>query len=461
MGHVNSTVATLARWSASVRLEDIPDAVRAVAGRCVIDTLGVALAGSVSAVARQARAVIAVTAAPGQSTVLGSTLPLCAPAAAFANATAGHALDFDDNCNAGFVHGSVVVLPAALAVAQMFNLSGARLLTAFVVGAECEYALAQTLTRDIYDRGWWTTGILGSLGACAAACHAMGLDAQKTACALGLVLAGGGGVKAAFGTDAKTLMAGRASESGVIAALLARAGSTGPLDVVEHPRGIAAMFCAREVTAPQRLGQDWNLLSPGVDIKQIPVCLSSHAAVDAFQEILSRSALKTDDIAEIVCDVPNLVIHNLIHDLPATPQQAQFSMPFTLACIGITGVLTLDSLSDATLENVAIARLMSRVRMHTSARWTASLLDRAPEGAWVRVITFDGRVFEHFCGRHKGSSDAPLSCSQLHEKFIQCASRALPHHEVQSLLHNLEHLTNVPDTRALFTPVPQAENRPS
>lgn len=446
----DSIITTLAQWSATLRYRAIAPEALAVAQRCVIDTLGVALAGSGSPVAQRARAVAMMTAGPGHSSLIGASAACCAPAAAFVNATAGHALDFDDNCNAGFVHGSVVIAPAALAVAQMGDLPGERLLAAFVAGAECEYALAQALTRRVYDQGWWTTALFGAVGACAAACHGLGLDAAQTAAAMAIALAGGSGLKAGFGTDAKPLMAGRASEAGVVAALLAQQGCSGPIDIVEQPRGLAAMFCGQPAAPVTGLGQGWRLLAPGVDIKRIPVCMSSHAAVDALVDLMAAHGLSAASIAEVVCDVPAIVMQNLAHEVPESPQHAQFSMNFALACTAVTGELTLASLAQATLDDPRIQQLMRRVRMHSSERWNAALNDTAPEGAWVKVLTVDGRTFERFCARHQGSASQPMPHSALRGKFLGCAGMALPAIEANALLHRLEHLPHLPSTRALL-----------
>lgn len=453
MGALSPTLVELARWSASVRLADIPLSVQHAAKRCLIDTLGVALAGSGSDVARQARAVCRVTAAAGHSAVLGNAQLLGAPAAAFVNATAGHALDFDDNAYPGFVHGSVVILPAALAVAQMRDLSGAALLTAFVVGAECEYALARALTRQIYDRGWWTTGVLGVVGSCAAACHALGLNAAQTASALGLALTGTGGMKAGFGTDAKMLMAGRTSEAGVIAALLASHGSQGPLDIVEHSKGLSVMFNGGVLSPLPALGHEWSLLTPGVDIKRIPICLSSHAAVDALREILRVDGVDIESIVQIICDVPPIVMQNLIHDAPTQRQQAQFSMPFAMAATCLLEEITLDSLNGATLNRDDLQQLMRRVQMISSERWQPDLLVSAPEGAWVTVICSDGASTERFCAMPLGSTLNPLSPAQLHGKFLQCAAPVIGTDQAHALLDRLVHLDELPRVRNLLPPL--------
>lgn len=450
MSDVTPTLVALSRWSSSVRLEQVPLAVQHAAKRCMIDTLGVMLAGSHSDVANQARSVSLAVSAAGHSALPGHAECLSAPTAAFVNATAGHALDFDDNCYPGVVHGSVVIMPAALAVAQMRDLDGAALLTAFVVGAECEYALARALTRQLYERRWWTTGLLGVVGACAAACHALGLDDERTASALGIALSSTAATKACFGTDAKALMAGRTSEAGVIAALLAEQGSRGPVDIVEHANGLAAMFNAGVLKALPLPGAHWNLLDPGVDIKRIPLCLSSHAAVDALKDLLGSGAVALTDIAEIICDVPPIVIQNLTHNSPTQRQQAQFSMPFAMAGTCLLGDITLAALTPETINRPDMQRLMQRVRLHSSDRWSTERLDQAPEGAWVKVVRTDGGSVEGFCARPLGSAVNPLSRAQLHDKFMACATPRMPAAQAQALLEHLEQLERIPRVRHLL-----------
>jgi 2-methylcitrate dehydratase PrpD len=452
MDDFTPSLVTLARWTSGLQLADIPPAVQQAAKRCLIDTTGVALAGSRTWVAMQAVALSRLTAAEGRARALGDERPVSAPAAAFVNATAAHALDFDDNAYPAFVHGSAVIMPAALAVAQMQGLSGARLLAAFVAGAECEYALGKALTRHLYDRGWWTTGVLGVVGACAAASHALDLTTDQTAAALALALAGTGGMKAAFGSDAKTLMAGRSSEAGVIAALLARQGCTGPLDIVEHSHGLAVMFNGGRLEPVTMPGDSWSLLKPGVDIKRVPVCLSSHAAIDALREMLGLGVVAAPDIAEIICDVPPIVIQNLVHDLPVTRQQAQFSMPFAMACTVLLGDLSLAMLDDAVLGRADLLTWMKRVRMFSSDRWQPQLLESAPEGAWVKVVRHDGSAVEGFCAMPLGSTAQPLSSAQLNDKFMQCSTQALPLPRAECLLDDLLRLEQLPGVRHLLAP---------
>lgn len=420
-----TAIACLANWICGLRHGDIPAAVRSIAANCLLDTLGCAVAGSDTAVVRSARAVAIEAGSRGNAEVLGSTLLLSAPAAAFVNATAAHALDFDDNCYAGFVHGSAVIAPAALAVAQKCQASGSTLLTAFIAGAECEYAVGAATNSILYDQGWWTTGVLGPIGACAAACHLLKLDRRQTASALGLAVAGTGGLKACFGTDAKALMAGRTAEAGVLAALLAAQGASGPHDAFEHWNGFNGLFNHGEFNLAMvaRLGSQWFLESPGVDVKRIPLCLSSHAAVDAAMALVAQHGIAVDDIEEIICDVPPVVLANLIYDQPGTRQQAQFSMPFALAVSLLYGTVELQHLDDAVLQAAPVVNLMQRVRMTVGPRWNLEgACAAAPEGALVRIKARERAWLEGFQAHARGAAQCPLSQQELEHKFVTCVA---------------------------------------
>ncbi|HEY0211853.1 MmgE/PrpD family protein [Acerihabitans sp.] len=442
----------LADWLVALAPGDIPAAVNHVALRCLVDTLGVMLAGAATPVAGIARRVTALTAADGGAAVAGVAGRYAAPSAAFANGVAAHALDFDDNCYAGFVHGSAVIVPAALAVAQARHAGGEALLTALVAGAECQYRIGMALGRTLYDRGWWTTGVLGAIGACAATAKLLALDVDATVHALGLAISGTGGMKCAFGSDAKPLLAGRAAESGVMAALLAEQGARGPANALEHDYGLAALtndgvLDAGWLTPAQG---NWCLLAPGVDVKRIPVCLSSHAAVDGVLDLMARHGLPADQIAGIACDVPPVVVANLIYPHPRTAQEGQFSLPFAIAASLMFGELALDHLDDRLMTDKTLVALMAKVTMDSGPRWAdPGLATVAPEGAGVTIILRDGTRFTTFVAKAAGSAARPLDDRALGDKFMRCAVRVLAPEQAGQLLATLWRLWTLPDVAFL------------
>lgn len=452
-------VRRLAEWAAGLDYRAIPEPVRQAARDCVVDTLGVALAGSRSRVGEVARAAADNLYAPGRATVLGRSRGAVAPGAAFVNAAAAHALDFDDNCYAGFVHGSAVLVPAALAAAEGRNVSGRAFLTALVAGAEVEYAAGKAATPSLYSKGWWTTGVLGPIGAAAAAASALGLDADRTIAALGIAVAGTGGAKSCFGTDAKPLLCGRAAEAGLTAALLAANGASGPADAFEDSRGFAHLFNdgVWEGEPFAVLGTQWSLLDPGIDVKRIPVCLSAHAAVDAVMEIVAENGLSAADVERIECDVSGIVVANLVHREPATPQEAQFSLGFAIACALVHGDVRLAHLDLGVLRSEALQNLMGRVEMVSSSRWEAGsdLLRRHPEGAVVQLSTRDGRRFEKFGDYARGMMQRPLGKDELDGKFMDCA-KMVPELDAAGLLARLRAVDELASIREVFAATPFA-----
>ena len=449
-----SAIEKAAKWSSTLKLDDIPQAVRKVARDCFIDTLGVALAGASRPVVGKLRALAEQSYRKGDATVFAGKSRMTAPAAALINGAAAHALDFDDNCYAGFVHGSAVIVPAVFAVAEAEDVSGEELVTAFVAGCEVEFAAGDAATPHLYEKGWWNTGVLGPIGAATAAARIMKLDAQKTGYAIGLAVAGAGGAKACFGTDGKPALCGRTAETGVVAALMAREGCSGPLNAFEDSRGFANLLNDKIFLSEcfEQFGRDWRSLKPGIDFKRVPVCLSAHAALDAVMDIMAAHHIAVVDIENIVCDVGPVVVENLVYDDPKTPQQAQFSMPFTIGCMLVKGDISLADLSQAVVDDPEVRAAMQRVKSVTTDRWEAGseIARRYPEGAHVTVTTRGGRTYEHFNGFARGTTARPLSDEEIAGKFMSCAAQPLGEQRAKVLLAKVCSLETLPSARSLF-----------
>ncbi|MFC5519859.1 MmgE/PrpD family protein [Polaromonas jejuensis] len=448
-----SVTQGLARWASDLQSTGIPAAIRARAKTSLIDTIGVSIAGSQTRVGRIARAVGLQAGSHGWSTLFSSAAHVSEQTAAFVNSVSAHALDFDDNCYAGVVHGSAVIVPAALAMGQKVNATGGELITAFVAGSECEYAIGAASRNVLYEQGWWTTGVLGPIGSCVAASHLLKLDPEKITSALGLAITGAGGTKACFGTDGKALMAGRAAEAGVVCALLAAQGARGPVDAIESTNGFVKLFNEGvfDPAAIDRLGSHWFSQEPGVDIKRIPVCLSSHAAVDAVMHLVATHRIRLDEIESIVCDVPPMVSRNLVYTHPETVQESQFSMQYAMAVSLKFGTLTLEHLDQKLLKNNELASLMARVHMRTGPLWDdAKLRQSAPEGAEVQLRLSSGKVFQLFRATARGSVGSPLSSQEIGDKFIACAAPAIGNGPAETLLSRLRTLDGDVFVRDLF-----------
>lgn len=423
MSNSLSIVERIASWSSALVLDAVPDDVRKAANRCIIDLIGVAIAGAscrqsqrVFDYARQAYAA-------GTATTFDFSSSLSPVGAALANANAGHALDFDDTSYTGIMHGSTVVLPAALAAAESVEADGCRLLEAFIAGSEIAYGIAVLCTDSHYHKGWWSTATFGVFGAAAAAARAMQLSKSQTTAAIALAGVQANGLKVAFGTDAKPYLAGRAAAIGVEAAILASSGHSGPPTVMEDGRGFIQVLNDGVFNNDgiDKLGIDWRLVSPGIFFKQYPVCSAAHAAVELTQLLLQENELQSQDIDKVVCSVPPLVAASLVYDRPGTAQEAQFSMPFAVGTMLARGKLAIENLTDEALSDSRIQAEMSKVDM---CRVDSLEEAEAPECARVTLITSDGRELTGFLGAPTGMPANPISDELLHEKFLHCTSFA-------------------------------------
>ena len=254
--------------------------------------------------------------------------------------TAGHVLDFDDTYLPGIAHLSAPVAPAAIAVGAAAGATVGDVLAAYARGFEAMGALARAGHPALYDRGWHPTAVCGGVGAAIAAAALLDAPAD-TAAALAAVRASG--LRAAFGSDGKSLQVGLAAASGVAAAQLAAAGATVPLERVAAAwRDAYGGEWAEPGDGPRAIERNW--------IKAWPCCLQTHGAIECAERVdgvpdgslvvlahpVSRQAAGYDDVE--------------------TPLQAKFSIPYTTAYTLLHGgprVDAFDALDDAARELAA------------------------------------------------------------------------------------------------------------
>ncbi|MDS1138876.1 MmgE/PrpD family protein [Pusillimonas sp. SM2304] len=440
----------LAQWVAGLSLRDIPDSVLAVARACMADGVGVMLAGSTTPLAEQCAAL---PCADGMCDIVGSASRADAPSAALLNGVAGHVLDFDDTSYAGIVHGTAAVLPAVLAVAQASDADGARLLEAFVAGVETEYALGLAMTDSLYDQGLWTTATLGVIGAAAGCAKLLGLDAASMAHAIRLAANMPIGLRITHGTSGKPYLCGMAARLGVELAYAAKAGITGQAGTFEKPRGYAATLNGGVFHAPaiDALGMRYALLDPGVAFKLRPMCSAMQAAVDAVIALRGQHAWTLDEVESINCYGTALVVSCLPYRLPAHPSEAQFCMPFAIACTLLHGDVRLEHLNIAALADPDLRQLMQRVELHEDENLVPPAdIQTCPEAARVDIRLRDGRLLSHTVLAATGMPQRPASTEILFDKFMACATLALPSEHAQAIWTRLQRVEHLPHTRSLF-----------
>src|SRR5579864_3747863 len=199
-----SLTAALAAQVAAMRLETMPPAAPTVAKQCLLDWLGVALAGRGEPLVRILIDELAAADDPAGASIVGHGRRARIDDAVLINGAMGHALDFDDVIMP-MGHPTVPVAPVVFALAEKRRASGAEALAAFIAGVETECRIARLLGPSHYARGWHTTATTGTFGAAAAAARLLGVKGTALAHAFGLAGTQAAGLKSCFGTLSKPL----------------------------------------------------------------------------------------------------------------------------------------------------------------------------------------------------------------------------------------------------------------
>lgn len=386
----------------------------------LIDVFGCILIGTCQDVAKDALSAVQNDAGPAP--VLGTPHRLTPPAAAFANAVAGHALDFDDWEIPGNAHPTAVLVPAILAAGADRPLSGKALSTAYLAGFEVIARLGEGLNFEHYDTGWHSTGTLGAIGAAAAVARLTGLDAERTTNALSLAVSRASGLTCQFGADAKPIQAGFAAEAGVSAARLAAVGLTGQPHALDAPSGFAALTGG---APPDRLAAVLDgledrpaLKEHGLVFKPYPSCGYTHRIIDAALALRERGGFSIAEIARLDIHLPDFHAEILPFDLPRDMREARFSLPFCAAAALINGRMTVADFEAAIWREPEFAELISKATVHP-ARPRNPLLNYDPDQPDRLEITLtDGRRFDETVAYPLGAPACPMTSDAIAAKFL-------------------------------------------
>jgi len=434
---------TLAAQASSVTYDTLPEPVRELARQCVLDYYGVALAGAGDPLAAILLDEVAEAGGATQASVIGHGGRLPVLAAALVNGAIGHALDYDDVNLAMPGHPSVAILPALLALAEQRRSSGREVIAAFVAGYETACRIGMALRPGHYGRGFHATATVGAFGAAASCARLLGLDADRTAQALGIAGTQAAGLKSQFGTMCKPFHAGKAAQNGLLAARLAARGFTSRPDLVECEQGFAATHSpdfAPEAALAEPPG-GWYILANL--FKYHAACYMTHAPIECGRALREQSGLASDQIAALTLSVNRGSSRICNIQAPADGLEAKFSLRQTVA-MALSGVDTagLASYSVATATDPALVSLRERLDL--------DFRDDLPEaGAELRVTLRDGRTLRASHDAGVASADIGDQGRRLAAKFDALAAAVLGPGRSGELRRMIADLDGIADAGAL------------
>jgi len=343
----------------------MPQDARKIAELSLFDWMVVSLAGADQPLASIIRDFVVAEGGVATAAVTGCKHRLPARAAALANGTISHALDYDDTHFAYIGHPSVAIFPAALAAAEEMGASGDDVVDAFLVGAEAACRIGIVLGRDHYNAGFHQTATSGAFGATIAAARLYQLDRTAISMALGLVSTRASGLKSQFGTMGKPFNAGAAAANGIEAASLDKRGFSASLDAFAGPQSFLAAHHADQVGSDEIVNWSFDkFFFATVSHKLHACCHLTHAMIEALLLLKAAGKIAADDIDEVhvhitpawqnVCDIKT----------PKTGLEIKFSYVFLAAMVLQNINLAADeSYHDAACEDASLIALADRVKV--------------------------------------------------------------------------------------------------
>ena len=397
--------------------------------KSILDGLGLALSGSVAGSGRIVQRYLKSQRLHGRSTVFGTTLKTHPRFAAFANGIGMHADDYDDTQLAVgadrvyglLTHPTAPCLPAALAVAEQDDMSGRDLVLAYHLGVEVETKISEAMSPRHYQHGFHSTATCGPLASAAAVSKLYGLDLEPTLRALALAATQSAGLRENFGTMTKPFHAGRAAESGVLAADLVRDGFTATDRILESPRGFFQAHGGGYALEAihEKLGNPWTFLDPGISIKPHPSGSLTHPAMTKMVELIVEHDIEPADVERVDVGTNHNMPNALIHHQPKTELQAKFSMEFCMAILLLERRAGLEEFVDEAVNRPDVREMIPKVHFGVHADAEAAGYDKMT--TILEIHLKDGRTVTGRADFGKGSPSNPMSYDEVADKFRECA----------------------------------------
>lgn len=403
-------ITELANFSSSYPANALPPAARQRISLLILDLIGATAAGLQSHLANAARksaleaygeGPIRVWLTDNRSSVVG---------AAMANSAAASALDFDDGHRGSGGHPGAGVIPAALAVAQAVDASVSETLAAIALGYEIALRIASSRPIETIDT--FATGRWAGYGAAAAACRLLGLNGTKTAHAL--AIAGSEGPIVFLSPTAKfegsTIKEGipPAVVTGVTAAYRARAGATGPLDLLDDNNRFTRDFLT------ENLGSSWQVQK--CYLKPYACCRYMHAAIDAILAMRRTG----EEIRKLRIETFQQAMRLANERAPSTLEGGQYSFYFNCALAALYGREALQPVQLERLTDARVLELAARIELEPSSDFASAF----PAGTPARVVMDQGKGPEEMVVLHPlGDVANPLSSDEIIKKFKNVARK--------------------------------------
>ncbi len=441
-----SVARRFACFVTGLALNDVPPAVVTRTTLLTLDTIGSCLASSTMDFGRAVIHLAERFGGAPESSLIGGKAKVAAANAVLANGTLAHGLDFDDTREGAVVHTGSVAVTSALAVGEALGASGKAVLEAIVAGVEVMCRVGLAVPGTFHARHFHPTALCGSFAAAAVSGRLYGLTVDQLVYAFGICGSQASGIieYLADGSWSKRFHPGWAAHAGIVAALLAQSGFTGPESVFEGRHGFFQAFAGgldetRLGQLQDSLGTVWEL--ERLAFKPYPCGSIAHPYMDSALRLRERHRIRPEQIAEIQCGTAEGPVPRLWEPLaakrrPPNGYAAKFSLPYLMAVILVKGRAGLAEFTDEAVRDEGVLGVAAKVNYELDPS-----IDYPRQFAGhVRIRLSDGRVVEERQDHPRGGPDFPMTPEELEAKFRGNARLLLPNDKVERIIRDVHEM---------------------
>lgn len=434
----------------SLREKDIPEHVIIQAKRCLLDYIGVTLAGAKMIRDKGNKVLDSLGDTQGSSTVIGFKRKASLENAVFVNGLSAHVAELDDGINSGIVHLSASILSALLPIAEQRKVSVRDLLVGIITGYETAIRLAIAIQPFHKKKGFHATGTCGTIGT------AMGIVAMLRFSKSQMKVAFSAAAVSASGTlkvledesELKPFNAGRAANNGMLSAFMAESGFLGPSDVLTGQTGFLSVFTdTYDISGLSNFPDNKKYAIEDIYIKPYAACRYCHPAIEAAIKINEKIKNVAGSIKHVQVLTYELAVNKHDHTNIEGVSSAKMSIPYSVAISLINGKAGIEDYSIKYINDIAVSSLTKKVKVVSSDELTNLFPKKCP--AIVKVTINQDESYMMRVDFPKGEPENPLSNTELEEKFLSLAQFAdKPKDECQHIIDFIWNGTD--DLRGLF-----------
>lgn len=371
-----------------------------------------------------------------KASVIGRNLKTNMLSAAFLNGVSAHVLELDDGHRGAQIHLGSVIFPTALAISESFDLSGKEFLEGVIVGYEVGILLGKIVNPDHRNKGFHTSGTVGTFVAGAVASKLLKLDEEQILHALGLCGTQAAGLLESDhgGSMGKSLHVGKAVYNGMLSAFLARNGFTGSGTIFEGKEGFLKTMVYDDEYDVDNFSFENVLKEIGkvrvrdIYFKKYPFCRHIHSSVDTALKLKASIGDEYDHIENIAVKTYAVAAeHDNFH--PKNIEELRQSLPYAVAISLVVGEVTVDDINQlieyglldnySTVDKVnSIKNLANRMIILSDDKLNELYPDKRPSNVIIKLDkTFRNGVFQNITLLPKGDFENPYKLSELIDKF--------------------------------------------